>query len=120
MRSASDAPQTILPLSEPTARPALNTVTAAIAVMPRSDGIGHHVEDRARVRRAAREVGERDGGELRRAERLRRREHAPPDAGVRRGGDPAAAAAGSRTKNAAGMMTSQAILPSTSMAMRQS
>ena len=38
------------------------------------DHVGDHVEDRSRVRRAAREVGEGERRELRRAERLRHRE----------------------------------------------
>src|SRR5688572_32550265 len=48
--------------------------TCALPIYPAIDRVGHHVEDRARVSGAAREEGERDRRELRRAEGLRRRE----------------------------------------------
>src|SRR5437899_6144571 len=46
------------------------------------DRVGDHVKDRCRVRRATREERQRDGGELRRAQRLRHRE--PRALGARR------------------------------------
>ena len=69
------------------------------------------------MRGAAGEVRQRDGGELRRAERLRHGEVASAGArrcaGVRQRG-------GRRSSSAAGMITSHASTPSASIAVRQS
>ena len=84
------------------------------------DGVGDHVEDRPRVRRAAREVRERDGRELRRADRLAHRELAAAGRRPLRRPAAPAGAGGSRTRRAAGMTTSHASSPMTNMAVRQS